>query len=143
MKDSENYSNYYFVNVYVVENKYNNKALNDTVEVPILLSNQFDDTGGALKGGILNDNQFDGKTIGVEFAISDTYLKGKNEVIICISAVSEDYYKHILSYCRYEVNKKNWGDFSGSVSVFSNIDGGTGILGSQSTSEKIIVLTTK
>jgi hypothetical protein len=82
-----------------------------------------------------SDKFIDGKNYKVEAFISSSSLDYSDSMMVKIKSVSKSYYE----YKRTVLQQGNVGPFSEPVKVFTNVVGGTGILGSYSQVKKYII----
>ncbi len=150
--DDTNKQNFYRLVVYIktytsikVTNNYtfsfddivSGNTSNDTIGPPTsLASNKFN---------VFNDDLFNGKQYALKFSVDDnkdSYLSGKSplvvkkELYIDLQSISRNYYL----YLQTRSNARNNSFFSEPVQVYTNIDGGIGILGSYTSNVTKIVL---
>lgn len=113
-----------------------------TSPVGILLSNSIN------RYHVFSDDVFNGKTYTLQFSTNITkYIKDekdiyygslenvKHEIFISLQSISEDYYLYLQTHsASYATNL-----FSEPVKVHNNVDGGSGVFGSYTTSNIVMI----
>ena len=146
--------NYYFINIQYVGNTMGNDNVYLILTDPVFTMQNQDITDAGEDypesswGSPFADDTFDGQDYTLKVKerfsyMSEDWIIGKRlKRVVLLYSVSEDYFKYLRSVKKSQDREDSTlGDlgFYEPVSVYSNVEGGVGILGAQSCSRYIVV----